>query len=148
MNQKGKEKLKLKYIGDDFWSHPVYKDQHNHLWKDISCGDSEIPSLYSVVNNDFDGEPEYPIAQEFIIIRDKVKVYKSFNYMMLDRLRSDCDYYLGYGNRSQAGLSGHDEREHIEAMKKIWLEFAEDEKPQWLSWEQILDYERKMCESK
>ncbi|MFN2891883.1 LPD11 domain-containing protein, partial [Escherichia coli] len=34
---------------------------------------------------------------------------------------------------------------HIEDMKKRWLECADDEKPQWLTWEQILEFERQMC---
>ncbi|ARE60567.1 hypothetical protein I5Q82_16265 [Acutalibacter muris] len=60
------------------------------------------------------------------------------------RLRCDCDYYLGYGNRNEDILCGTPQ-EHIECMKKRWLEFADDEKPEWLTWEQILEYERQMC---
>lgn len=58
--------LILKYIGEDFWFRPVYQDQFNRLWKDIELGDSETPSLYSVTNNEFDGEPLAPIQKDFI----------------------------------------------------------------------------------
>jgi hypothetical protein len=30
-------------------------------------------------------------------------------------------------------------------MKRIWLSFSEDEKPEWLPWEKILQYEKDMC---
>ena len=64
---------------------------------------------------------------------------------MLDRYRCDCDYYLGYGNRNTDVLSSKDEREHIESMKKMWLNFPDGEKPKWLTWDQILEYEKAMC---
>jgi hypothetical protein len=28
-------------------------------------------------------------------------------------------------------------------MKKLWKKFPEDLKPQWISWEEILEYEKK-----
>lgn len=46
----------MEYIGDDFWSRPVYKDQFGKLWKDLNCGDSETPDLYWPVNNEFEEE--------------------------------------------------------------------------------------------
>lgn len=39
--------LILKYIGEDFWSRPVYQDQFSRLWKDIELGDSETPTIDS-----------------------------------------------------------------------------------------------------
>jgi hypothetical protein len=138
--------LMLKYIGEDAWSRPVYQDQFARLWKDIELGDGDQPSLYSVVGDEFDGEPNMPIKQEFIIqpvdLPDKTK---KFQYQMLDRMRSDCDYYLGYGNRYPGHLSEKSEKKHIEAMKAMWLSFSEGEKPEWLTWEQILEYEKQMC---
>ena len=32
-------------------------------------------------------------------------------------------------------------------MKTLWLGFSEAEKPEWLTWEQILNYEKQMCPS-
>ena len=68
-----------------------------------------------------------------------------FAYMMLDRMRSDCEYYLGYGNRYAKHLWAADERLHIAYMKEIWNRFPEDGKPEWLPFEKILDYEKQMC---
>lgn len=56
--------LVLKYIGEDDWSRPVYQDQFAHLWKDIELGDGDQPSLYSVVGDESDGEPDTPIKQK------------------------------------------------------------------------------------
>lgn len=65
-----------------------------------------------------------------------------FNYMLLSRLQMDCDYFLGNGNRYEKNLWAGNVNDHIEMMKKIWNGF--EEKPEWLSMEQIEDYERKM----
>lgn len=67
-----------------------------------------------------------------------------FNYMMLDRLRCDCDYYLGYGNRCKKHLYYGDEQEHINKMKELYNSFPDNEKPEWLTYEQILYYEKEM----
>ncbi|MBF0817870.1 LPD11 domain-containing protein [Streptococcus acidominimus] len=66
-----------------------------------------------------------------------------FEYMMLSGLKDSCEYFLGYGSRDSKRLSGSPE-EHISRMKKIWQSFPEEGKPEWLTWEQILDYEQKM----
>lgn len=76
---------------------------------------------------------------KWILSRDE-----RFRYQLLDRMRMDCDYYLGngqiYGNHLWAGT----EQEQIEYMKDIWNSFPEDGKPEWLTYEQILEYEEKM----
>ena len=107
--------LKLKPIGTDSWSRPVYEDQNWHLWKDITLG-SNNPKLCSVLNDAFDGEPDIPIRRPFTILSKKEQVDedKRFQYQMLDRYRCDCDYYLGYGNRNCDVLPSKDERKHIE----------------------------------
>lgn len=69
---------------------------------------------------------------------------KDAMYRFLDRLKCDCEYYLGYGNRYPGILWAKGEREHLETMKALWNEFQEDEKPEWLTWEQILAYEKDM----
>lgn len=138
--------LTLNYIGEDFWSSPVYRDQFNRLWKDIELGDCDPPVLCSTVNNEYDDEPDEPIRQEFIIEQpNPINNAKRFQYQLLGRMKSDCDYYLGYGNRNLSRLWANNETEHIKTMKSIWLSFSEEEKPEWLTWEQILEYEKEMC---
>jgi hypothetical protein len=78
---------------------------------------------------------------------DILKGDDKFRYMMLSRLKSDCDYYLGYGNRSSNSLWAEDEKQQIETMKALHNSFNGNEKPEWLTWEQIKDYERQMVKS-
>ena len=64
--------------------------------------------------------------------------------MMLSRLQSDCEYYLGNGNRCKKHLWAGDEKKQIKEMKKLYNELPDDQKPEWLTHEQILDYEKEM----
>ena len=57
------------------------------------------------------------VTADEVIHKDSV-----FRYQLLDRLRSDCEYYLNYGNRHP----------------------KEDEKPEWLTMDEILEYSKKM----
>ena len=137
----------MKYVGVDDWDRPVYKCiETGALWKDVTMG-SDNPQLYSC-GNDFDGEPCSPIKSD-LVVTFKTKHEESpyrFNYMMLDRLRSDCDYYLGYGNRNKSRLCGGSVSEHIEKMKELHNSFPEGQGPEWLTYEGILEYEKQMSE--
>ncbi len=68
----------------------------------------------------------------------------NFKYMLLSRMKQDCEYYLGYGNRSKKYLWSEDEKEHIENMKALWNSFPIGEKPEWLTMRQIKKYEKEM----
>jgi len=72
------------------------------------------------------------------------KTDNTFKYQMLSRLQMDCDYYLGNGNRNIKHLWADDEKSHIQEMKDIYNSL--DEKPEWLKWEEILQYEKLMKE--
>lgn len=67
-----------------------------------------------------------------------------FRYRLLSRMKSDCDYYLGNGGRHPKHLWADNEVEHIACMKALWNSFGDEGKPEWLTYEQILDYEQKM----
>ncbi|MCE8841147.1 MULTISPECIES: LPD11 domain-containing protein [Bacteroidales] len=82
------------------------------------------------------------MAMEEILQRDS-----KYRYMLLGRMQSDCEYYLGFGNRNQSRLWAGNEEKQIEYMKQLYNSFDEDEKPQWLSMSQILDYARQMIPS-
>ena len=68
-----------------------------------------------------------------------------FNYQLLARLQMDCEYYLGCGNRDKKHLFCLDEQEQIAKMKELYNGFSE--KPEWLSFEQILGYEKAILNS-
>jgi hypothetical protein len=140
----------MEFQGLDDWDIPVYKClENNKLWKDISHL-KDGSELYSSSNNEFDGEPDCPIKKDLqVVFKTKYKENPySFTYMMLDRLRSDCDYYLGYGNRYAGHLWAKDEKGQIEEMKRLYNSLPESEKPEWLPFEKILEYEKLMVTTK
>ena len=67
-----------------------------------------------------------------------------FRYMLLSRLEQDCRYYLGYGNRSRNSLWAGDEAKHIEAMKMLYNSFADSDKPEWITMDDIKLFETEM----
>ena len=137
--------LIMKHIGMDDFSCPVYQDQFGHLWKDIDLGEQDTPCLYSVTNNDLDGEPLYPIRQEHSFDPAPFRRNRyEFEYRMLSKLQSDCEYFLGYGNRNPKILCDDNVQSHITRMQEFWKGFPEGEKPEWLTWEQILEYQKAM----
>ena len=67
-----------------------------------------------------------------------------FNYMLLGRLKSDCEYFLNYGGRSIKHLYYDSVEEHISEMKRMWNNFPLDKKPEWLTFGDIEKYEKEM----
>ena len=80
-------------------------------------------------------KPAYKYAD--ILNRDE-----KFRYMMLSRLQSDVNYFLGNGNRHEPNLWTHNKEEHIELMYKLWDSLPE--KPEWLTREQLDEYAKQM----
>ena len=81
-------------------------------------------------------------------VADKVSMVLTwslqFRYQMLDRMKQDCEYFLGHGNRATKYLCAGSVADHIEYMKALWRSFPESGKPEWLTLEEIKDYERRM----
>lgn len=77
-------------------------------------------------------------------IEDVIRRDKTFRYMLLSRLQSDCEYYLGFGNRCTCRLWAGDEASQIEFMTRLYDSFGEDEKPEWLTREGIAEYGNRM----
>lgn len=78
---------------------------------------------------------------------DRIQLVKesddSFNYQMLDRLRSDCDYVLGAGGRGAISqMWAKDVDAQIAKMRGIYNQLRE--KPEWLTSEDIDEYEVKL----
>lgn len=65
-----------------------------------------------------------------------------FKYRLLDRMRQDCEYYLGAGNRHSKYLWAKTPEEHIAIMKELYSGLPE--KPEWISMEDIEQYEKEM----
>lgn len=146
------EKIRLIYKYEENGNY-YYEDENKNLYcengnknvgevhlmyctKDYQEPICEVENLekYELVNNPKD-DPNYE--------RKKANEYK---YMMLDRLRTDCNYFLGNGNGFLGHLYYKDIDKHIEEMKKIYNSFTEEEKPDWISLEDIENYKEKMSE--
>lgn len=69
---------------------------------------------------------------------------EKFRYMMLGRMQADCNYFLGFGNRSEKRLWSGNVRDHIEDMKALYNSFPDNKKPEWLTLNQILEFENLM----
>jgi hypothetical protein len=79
-------------------------------------------------------------------VPSKEEAAHQFEYMMLNRLQSDCEYFLNYGCGSERVLPSKDVEEHISRMKELWNKLPV--KPEWLTYEQIEQYEKDMLENR
>lgn len=69
---------------------------------------------------------------------------ESFRYSMLDRMKTDCDYYLGNGNRNKEKLWSCDETQQIKNMISLYRSFGVKGQPEWLPVEELNNYSRQL----
>lgn len=147
------ETIVLNFIGKDSWGRPVFKDESGQMFKDLNLGDT--PIHLCTAYGDIEAEPDTPITyiDKYKNVHFEIKGVESeptseerFNYMLLSRLKMDCDYFLGFGNGHVKHLYYDTIDEHISEMKKLYNSFSDDKKPEWLTLEEILDYDNKMNE--
>lgn len=67
-----------------------------------------------------------------------------FRYQFLNRLQSDCNYFLGNGGRYEKFLWAQNVPDQIALMREYWHSFSESEKPEWLTLEEIGELEKNM----
>lgn len=68
-------------------------------------------------------------------------------YALLDRMRSDCNYFLfqkELGLVDESVLWAKSVAGQIAIMKVLWESFPADSKPEWLTWDVILHFEQEM----
>ena len=130
-----------------------YKDKNGKVYVDMSPLKDKI-DLYRCVG-DYDEPANSVNVEEYELINnpkdninyDRNKNYES-DYMLLGRLVQDCKYYLGNGNRFDGNLWAGSVDKQIAKMKELWNKFPEDMKPEWLSMEDIKNYEKEMTTEK
>lgn len=98
-------------------------------------------SLYGNING-FISNIEKNYLKESI--EDVLKKDDEFRYQLLGRLKSDCDYYLGNGNRNDKHLWAGNVKDQIQTMKDLYNSFSDDMKLDWISLEDIDNYEKEM----
>lgn len=130
---------------------------------DKDCNVFTDDSIYDVAEvligiSDIDKMPENLLNQiRNVVEKDRQRKTKKenknnknleFNYMLLDRLRNDCEYFLGYGNGYEPHLWTGNIDSQIAKMKELYNSFADDKKPEWITMDDINNYEKKMKELK
>lgn len=75
---------------------------------------------------------------------DKTQPFDN-EYRLLSRLKSDCEYFLGTGARAEKHLWAGSVDEQIDKMRELYDLLPE--KPEWLSKQDIDNYERQMIGS-
>lgn len=68
----------------------------------------------------------------------------TFKYQMLSRLQNDCEYFLKAGNRNPDVLWAKNVDDHIKLMKDLYNSFGEYDKPEWITLDEIEEYEKEM----
>ncbi|WP_304683101.1 LPD11 domain-containing protein [uncultured Clostridium sp.] len=146
------EKIKLIYKYEENGNY-YYEDENENLY--CENGNQNVGEICLMYCTKEYGEPicEVENLEKYELVNNpknnpnyERKKANEYNYMMLDRLRSDCDYFLGNGNGFLGHLYYKDIDKHIEEMKKIYEAFSNEEKPEWISLEDINNYKERMCE--
>ena len=80
---------------------------------------------------------------KFFTEKEKSVLEQNRNYLILDRLRADCEYFLGAGNRAEKHLWAGSVYAQIVKMRELYD--ALPQKPEWLTKEMIDDYAERMA---
>lgn len=69
-------------------------------------------------------------------------------YALLDRMRTDCTYVIHMCKCNPVAykyLWAGEPQKQIAYMRYLWESFPEDEKPEWMKYSEIDEYESKLC---
>lgn len=141
--------LELTRVGEHHMDGGLYKDKDGRYYVDCH---SEIENgkegtVYRLSpSKEPDGEPDVCFDVMIVITNPPTEREiheKSFKhcYMMLSRMQSDCKYYNSASSYNHAHWQTAEEM--IASMKEYWNKIPDDLKPDWISWEEILEYEKK-----
>lgn len=122
---------------------PEQQKEFKQRLKDLDLLDDDESNLQSAIQS---YRNHYIQEFESYTKKEENNTNLEYNYMLLDRLRSDCEYFLGNGNRNEKHLWAGSVDAQIKEMKKIWNSLKE--KPEWLTMEDINNYEKLMKDRK
>ena len=148
----GARKMDFTYIGKNDWDQHIIRSKENRKYyvADATVGqDKDLSNAYwySVSrNNPYYGEPMDSMEDDIevnIVNPEKIQSdYQRFEYGLLSRLVADCRYFLGNGNGHEKHLWAGSVEAQIDKMRELWNQL--EEKPEWLSLDDIDEYEEKM----
>lgn len=146
--------MKVKYIGfgGGYMEYPCYEDKNGKIYFDMNDGRGKL-NLYTGAyrhpeDGDICGEPNMEVTEPVECDEPFVRHPRERDYMMLSRLQMDCNYFLGNGNGYEGHLYYKSVEEHCDEMEKLWNSFANEDKPEWLTMEQIKEYREKMLKAR
>lgn len=102
----------------------------------IDCEYYDEEELYEMVEDDIKSQP--------VIDKSILQSNETFRYQLLDRMKSDCNYFLSNGSRLNKVLWAGNVESQIAYMKALYNSFPDDKKPEWISLEDINSYEDAM----
>ena len=132
------------------------RDRDTAAWLSREYGGSESKNLF-VIRTGSPEEMELPwpkvqrrIAQliqngTFLTEQERLTEGRDFSaeYQLLDRLRSDCEYFLGAGQRSKKHLWAGNVQAQIAKMRELYDTLPD--KPEWLTPDEIDSYADRMA---
>ena len=142
--------MKVEYIGHND-EYPCYKDENGKMYFDINDGRGYLDlhtGAYETECGEICGEPNMRVMEPIECDKPFVRHPREFDYRMLSRMRSDCDYFLGCGNGYEGHLMYGNVEKICDEMERLWKSFSDKDKPEWLSLEQIEEYREKMLKAR
>lgn len=146
--------MKVKYIGfgGGYIEYPCYQDENGKLYFDTNNGRGTLELCTGAYRHpedgDICGEPNTRVKEPVECEEPFKRHTREFDYMFLSRLESDCKYFLGNGNGYEGNLYYKEVNEHCDEMKKLYESFSDEDKPEWLTMEQIKEYREKMLKAR
>ena len=129
---------------------PCFEDEKGKLYFDENNGVGVLNLYTGAYRDEFGdilGEPDKKVTEVVRCVEPFARQINENDYRMLGRLKSDCEYFLGYGARNEDALYYKNVAAHCDAMEKLWNSFSEADKPEWLSMEDINEYRHIMTKA-
>lgn len=124
---------------------PEQQKEFKQRLKDLDLLDDDESNLQSAIQS---YRNHYIQEFESYTKKEENNTNLEYNYMLLDRLKQDCEYFLGNGNGSVKHLWAGDIDEQIAKMKELYNSFTDEQKPEWITMDDINNYEKEMKELK
>ncbi len=135
MQQHGREKETAAWLAHEYGG-----NENNNLFI-VRAGSPETAELtWSQVQRRL---AQLIREDQFFTAQEKDVPENNPNYQLLDRLRADCEYFLGAGNRVEKHLWAGSVYAQIVKMRELYD--ALPQKPEWLTEEAIDDYADRMA---
>lgn len=141
--------LKVKFAGFGGYmdSIPCYEDEKGNLYFDENDGKNEL-NLYTGAYKDdcgeICGEPTHKVTEEVECDRPFARHARERDYRMLGRMESDCKYFLGAGCGYESVLMYGNIEKLCDEMENLYNSFSDEDKPEWITMDQIKDYRKRM----